>query len=581
MKIFKRLLAVILVISMIFGITACSDGAKPADIQPIDTAYETVVKGHNGDVKIKLTLENNSIKAIEVVEHNETENLGKFAFDELIPQIIENQSLKVDTIAGATVSSNALLDGLKEIISANANLDDFMKDIAAEEGQTIEKTVDVLVVGAGGAGLSAAVEASKAGAKTLVIEKMPKVGGNTAICSGNIYATGSEVQNELGLTDNGTVDELTKFFMDQADGRANEELVHLVSEHSGETVDWLSKEIGVKFKHREPGASHRSLISETSGVGITDLLSEKALSQGAEIMVNTAATELIAENGRVVGVKAKNGNNNVIIHAKSVVLSTGGYDGSDESKALYAPGSVGHHTFSSPGNVGDAIEMVKPLDGKILLKGGLSGIHLVGGQALNSPLSPLRMINHGIGVTDLGYRYANESSKSAFDYYNPMVKTGRKQFFNIVDSTIANELLDKAVEENEAYKADTVEELARLAGIPEYTLMVTIEEYNEACKDGIDKDFGKNKEDMIPLVKAPFYAVKITPNTNGSFGGLVTDLETQVLTNSNEPIPGLYAAGAVANSEFFYLRYPVSGSSLVMGMTLGRIAGTNAALNAK
>lgn len=563
--------------SVVASVTEVSE----ADKQGVSGTYEAVTKGHNGDVTTKVTLEKGKLTAIEVVEHKETDSIAPFAFEKLIPEMIDNQSIRVEAVSGATVSSNALIEGVKKVLTEQKVLDDFDKEIEKKAGKTIEKDVDVLVVGAGGAGLSAAVEASKAGAKTLVIEKMPKIGGNTAICSGNIYATGSKTQEELGLKDNGTVEELTKFFMDQADGRANEDLIKVVTENSGATIDWLSKDIGIKFKHRSPDASHRSLISETSGVGITDNLSKKAIEQGTEILVDTSATELIVENNQVVGVKAKSGNDELVIRAKSVVLATGGYDGQDEAKAKYAPGSVGHHTFSSPGNVGDAIEMVKAVDGKILLKGGLSGIHLVGGQALNSPLSPLRMIAHGIGVTDLGYRYANESMTSAFDYYNPMVRTGRKQFYNIVDATVPNELLEKAVAEGEAFKADSIEELARLAGIQEYPLKVTVEEYNAACAAGVDKEFGKKPEDMKPLVKAPFYAVKITPNTNGSFGGLVTDLETRVLNNDNQPIPGLYAAGAVANSEFFYLRYPVSGSSLIMGITLGRIAGVVAAQNAK
>jgi len=189
------------------------------------------------------------------------------------------------------------------------------------------------------------------------------------------------------------------------------------------------------------------------------------------------------------------------------------------------------------------------------------------------------MIKTCVAVSDLGYRYANESMTSAFDYYNPMVKTGRGQFYNIVDSTKANELYNQAVEENCAFKADTIEELAKLAGIPEYTLQETIDDYNKACETGIDKEFSKNSEDMQPLVKAPFYCIKITPNTNDTFGGVVTNLDTEILDENDQPIKNLYAAGAVANGNLFYLRYPVSGSSINMGTTYGRISGQNALEN--
>ncbi|MGI6687190.1 MAG: FAD-dependent oxidoreductase [Christensenellales bacterium] len=447
------------------------------------------------------------------------------------------------------------------------------------EGTTnSEMNVDVVVVGSGGAGLSAAVEASKAGAKTLVIEKLGIMGGNTSICSGNIYAANSETQKEMGLTESGTAEELTEFFVKQGDGdkHVNREFISFISERSGEAVDWLVKDIGVSLAHRSPTSSHRSLISESSGVGIVNALAKRATEQGTEILLNTAATKLIVKDGVVQGVEAVSKGSKLIINAKKVILATGGYDGQDESKAKYAPGSVGHHTYSAVGNVGDAIEMVKAVNGKILLKGGLSGIHLVNAGPLNSPVAPLRMIKNCVAVTDLGYRYANESMTSAFDYYNPMVRTGRKQFFNIVDSTVENELLEMAVAEDAAYKADSIEELAIAAGIPAYTLMTTIDEYNELCKAGTDTVFGKNAEDLLPLVKAPFYAVKITPNTNGSFGGLVTNNDAQVLDVNNKPIENLYAAGAVANADMFYLRYPVSGSSVMMCLVMGRVAGQQA-----
>lgn len=571
---------------MMFSLTACgNDGADDkngAEAGLEAGTYEVVKEGYGGDIKMEVTLGDLEIEKIEVLESAETEHIGGEAINNLIPTIIDEQNLNVDAVAGATISSTALLEGVREVVKSHGDLDAFMKEAQEDDtaGKDIEKTVDVVVVGGGAAGLSAAVEASKAGANTLLVEKMPKLGGNTSISSGNIYGQGSEVQEELGMTDYSTVEELIDFYMEKADGRANKDLISYVQERSGQTIDWISKEIGVDLKKREEaGATDNSLIAVNSGVDITNKLAERAESQGTEIMLDTAAEKLLIEDGKVVGIEAKNGNNTVTIHANSVVLATGGFDGSDEAKEKYAPGSVGHHSNSSPGNVGDAIEMVKEVNGQILLKNGMSGIHLVGDQPLNSEVSPLRIINKGIAVTDLGYRYANESRNNPFDYYPDMVETGRKQFYNIADSSVDTELLEKAVELGVAFKADTVEELAQKADIPEYPLQVTVEEYNQAVKNGVDKEFGKDKEDLVALEKAPFYAVKITPNTNGSFGGLVTDLNTRVLTEEGEPIENLYAAGAVANAEYFYLKYPVSGSSIQMCLTLGRVAGEEAANN--
>ncbi len=585
----RRILAIVLSVLMILSVAACSapgNDSENTSAPSNETAslkegtYEVTGEGMNGDVVLNVTFDKKSITDISVKDASETEGIGVPAFDLMFPEIVKHQSVAVDTVSGATVTSNAIIVAVTEAIKqAGGNIEDFSKEPEkTAKGEPITKDVDIVIAGSGVAGLSAAVEASATGKKVLVIEKMPKIGGDSAICSGNIYATGSKVQEELGLTDNGTPEDLKNFYLKQGDGHASEAWAETTAKHSGESVDWLAEK-GVTFKHRSPDSSHRSMISESSGVGIVNALAERAESQGAEIMTDTRATELIYKDGEVKGIIADNNGTKVTINAKSVILATGGYDGTDEAKAKYAPGSVGHHTFSSPGNTGDAIEMVQEIGGKIVLKGGLSGIALVGHLPLHSPLSQLRIINTSVGVTDLGYRYANESMSSPFDYYNPMVKTGRGQFYNIVDSTTTNELYDQAVEEGVAFKADSIKELAELAGIPAYTLNTTIEDYNKLAKAGKDTEFGKDTKDLKPLAKAPFYAIKITPNTNDTFGGVTTNLDTEVLDESNQPIKNLYAAGGVANGELFYLRYPVSGSSINMSTTYGRISGQNALEN--
>lgn len=585
----KRVFAILLSIAMVLSLVGCNtagNNSNSASVPETTTLkegiYEASADGMNGAILLEVAFDKEGITDILVKESSESEGIGTSAFDLMIPEIIENQSVGIDTISGATITSKALIAAVSDAIKqAGGDINKFSKAPEKEaKADQVTKDVDIVIAGSGIAGLSAAVEASATGKTVLVIEKMPIIGGDSAICSGNIYATGSKVQDDLGLTDNGTVEDLKNFYIKQGDSHISEEWAELTAKLSGQSVDWLAEK-GLTFKHRSPDSSHRSLISESSGVGIVNALAKRAESQGTEILTNTEAKELIFEDGEVKGIIADNKGTKMIINAKSVILATGGYDGSEEAKAKYAPGSVGHHSNSSKGNTGDAIEMVQKINGKIVLKGGLSGISLVGDLPLHSPLSALRMIKTSVAVTDLGYRYVNESMTSAFDYYNPMVRTGRAQFYNIVDSTTYNELYDQAVEENVAFKANTIEELAKLAGIPSYTLKTTIEDYNKACAAGKDAEFSKDSKDLQPLVKAPFYAIKITPNTNDSFGGVVTNLDTEVLDINDQPIKNLYAAGAVSNGELFYLRYPVSGSSLNMGTTFGRISGQKAIENIK
>ena len=308
---------------------------------------------------------------------------------------------------------------------------------------------------------------------------------------------------------------------------------------------------------------------------------ERAEKNGVELMMETRAIEVLMDSGKAAGVKARQGKTEYTINAKAVMLASGGFDGQDWAKELYAPGAVGWHTFSSPSNTGDGIELAKQAGAMTLLKGGLSQIHLVGREPLplNDELSALRMVNTGVFVTDLGYRCANESMTSQFDYFTPFVESGRKEFTIICDSQQPDkrmELIKKGVEKGVVDTADTIEELAEAAGLPSYPLMKTIERYNELCEAGEDADFHKKPEDLQAIEKAPFYAIQITPNTNDSFGQLAISTKAEVLDADRKPVPGLYAGGTLGNAELFYMRYAVSGSSMCMGTVTGRIAAQSA-----
>ena len=189
------------------------------------------------------------------------------------------------------------------------------------------------------------------------------------------------------------------------------------------------------------------------------------------------------------------------------------------------------------------------------------------------------MVNTGVFVTDLGYRCANESMTSQFDYFVPFVQSGRKEFTIICDSqqpAERMELIKKAVEVGVASTADTIADLAVAAELPQYPLVKTIEHYNELCAAGEDPDFHKNPEDLQALTQAPYYAIQITPNTNDSFGQLAISTKAEVLDENRQPVPGLYAGGTIANAELFYMRYAVSGASMCMGTVTGRIAAQEA-----
>lgn len=471
--------------------------------------------------------------------------------------------------------------------TGNADGDDLMTDtvqdaLAKPAKNQESKEADIVVIGSGIAGMSCAVEASLAGAKVVILEKNSTMtGGDSSICTGNFYCCGSEKQNSMGYTEYGTAEEIAQFLFDQSDGDANMDICRMVAENGGAAMDWLVG-FGCDFdKKPGDGVSDRSMVSTNGGKGIIDTLIGVAESNGAELMMDTRALQIIMEGGKAAGVIARSGDTDYTISAKAVMLACGGFDGEDWSKQLYAPGTVGWHTFSTPTNTGDGIEMAREAGALTLLKGGLSQIHLVGRDPLplNDELSQLRMVNTGVFVTDLGYRCANESMTSQFDYFVPFVQSGRKEFTIICDSQQPAERMDlikKAVEKGVASTADTIEELAVAAELPQYPLVKTIEHYNELCAAGEDPDFHKKPEDLQALTQAPFYAIQITPNTNDSFGQLAISTKAEVLDEGRQPVPGLYAGGTIANAELFYMRYAVSGASMCMGTVTGRIAAQQA-----
>jgi len=561
----KKLFCLMLSVMMLLMAVACAD------------AYDVTVPGHNGDIKMAVTIDAGKIADIQVLEHADTPGISDSAFTTVIPAILEQQTLKVDTVTGATVTSTALINGVKQAIeAAGLNPDDYMKDAAAAaEGQEIEKSADVVVLGSGLAGFSAALEARRAGASVLLLEKMPYVGGNTLLSGGYMYGHGSKLHVKHGVED--TVDDLVGYWLARAHGNADEKLLRLVAEKSGETIDWLMDSVGVEFddQMRATGTSAVLRCTHTvgNGRGLIPTVYNKVLEEGIEVLLETPAVELIEKDGKVCGVIAASGKDKLVISAKAVILATGGFDADMELIAKYSPELL--PTVSAnvcPGNTGDGIRMAEALGAATVFKGGLIGQKVIEGVGYAAPMNAsLRGLAH-LSVTEKGARYVNETADYPV-YIEMMHKTGCDRFFHIVDSEVENEYLEEAVEVGAAFKADTLEELAQITGMDTETFLSAVARYNDLCERGVDVDYGKAAEKMIAIDKGPFYAIRLLPSSIGSLGGVKIDLDTHVVREDGSIIEGLYAAGAVANGDFFNDVYPASGSAVMYAAVTGRIAG--------
>ncbi len=540
--------------------------------------YTATAEGNNGPIEVKVTFDAEAITAIEVVKHSETAGIYETALETLPQLIVEGQTLNVDTIAGATASSQALLAAVEDAVrQAGGDPNALMGDTeAAPKAEDEVVTADVVVVGGGAAGIAAALEAADAGAKVVLLEKLAHLGGNTLISGGLIYATGTTFQQEAAVED--SVDALVEYWYNRSGASADKAFLTLVAEKSAGTIDWLI-ENGVALSNlATSGISEvpRMVGTGVGGGGFILPLTEKLAERGVDVRLSTPATELLMDNGKVAGVVAVAQDGHIVtVESPRVVIATGGFDASEQMKRMYAPSASGEVCFSSPGNKGDGIRMAMDAGADTVFKGGTIGLRATRPTSFGDPAnglvwSPVLLVNAR------GERILNESIDYPI-YHSKLVEDGSSHFYLIFDdSQMKADQVTDLIAEGFAFTADTLEALAHKTFMDEGTFLSTVRRYN-ALKGTTDADFGKAPALMTGVGEGPYVALRVIPVTIGTMGGIKVDMDMRVLDAQGAPIDNLFAAGACANGDFFGTEYPASGTSIQMCFTTGRIAGANAA----
>ena len=542
--------------------------------------YTASADGMNGPVEVIVTFDEGAITSVTVGQHGETPGVADPAIERLPAAIVAGQTLALDTVSGATFTSNAILTAVADAVAQAGGDVAALKSASGEAAAVAEDEVidvDVVVVGGGAAGIGAAYNAKEAGASVLLLEKQSHLGGNTLISGGLIYATGTSFQAEAGVED--SVEALVDYWYERAEGNADRDFLTLVAERSNDTIVWL-QENGVALTG--PTTSGTSLVPrmQSTGMGGSGFIlpmTDAIVNLGVDIRYDTPAIALITdESGAVVGVEAMAADGHkVTVNAKGVVLATGGFDGSQEMMRKYAPSYADEFFFANAGNTGDGINMAIAVGADTVFKDGVIGLRGIRPTSFADPQNGLVWMPY-LMVDQTGARFVDEST----DYpiiHSEMVKTGSHHFFLIFDGTQGSaEMFGALMDEGYAFCGETLEELAAVTFMDEATLLATVERYN-ALAGQEDEDFGKAAALMGGVGEGPYFAVRVMPATIGTLGGIKIDLDMHVLSTDGTAIPGLYAAGATANGDFFYKEYPASGTSIQMCFTTGRIAGTNAA----
>ena len=532
----KKLLSLLLICVM-----CLAGGSALADA----STYDTIITGYNGAFSVSVTIDGDTLIDIQYGENGETPAVGGTALANMTADMLANNTVNVDAVSGATITSLTYRAGLVNLLKEKGADEGLYAQVEApQEKEETALAADVVVVGGGIAGLSAAITAKEAGADVYLLEKRDIVGGSSAVSGGIVYAALNEED----------VPVMVDYYMERSGQTADKEMLTFMAKNSLETIQWLSDRGVEWFMTVATGTAieERAHFSTGSGGGLTEPLLQKARDMGINVLTGTKATELITnETGAVTGVKAQSSKANFTFDAKAVILCTGGYDLSEEMKAEYSPIAAGDYAVSASANVGDGLNMGLAVGADTVFKNGVIGFAVV-----NPSLPPLGGVGTGapLYVTQDG-AFASLLTDYPIIYAN-LKATGATEFYGIFDGASTEKL---AYLEGTSFitSADSVEDLAKTMNMDGEKLAASLTE-NPA------------------LATAPYYAVTVRPATLGTMGGLKTNLDGQVLADGS-PIAGLYAAGEVANGDFFGVEYPASGTSISMCITFGRAAGTHAA----
>lgn len=627
-SILKKLALLSLVVTTSLATVACGKTSTASQSTKFNAGdYTAKSAGKNGDIEVKVTFDDSNIVSIEILSNSETAGLGDTALERLSNEIIEGQTLAVDAVTGATASSNALLAAVEDCVKqAGGNIDQLKiaKEVAETEKQAEEYTTDIVIVGAGAAGMTAGISASASGAKVMIIEKGASAAVANGANAGGPIAVGTKVQAAEG--EDLTMQTLFTHMNNFTNNTINSALLRNTLEVTGETLDMMT-DLGMDIYLRQDaygvGFRARHGIRE-KGQDRMQFLQDEITKNGGEFLFETAGKKVILDDkGNAVGIEAvKSDGTKVIIHANAVLIATGGYLGSEEIIAE----KFGNITVNPLGNtlsVGDGINMVVEAGGVEdnnwgIVANEFSAANKKAGSWSMDCNQNLRFgIYGGLIVNGNGNRFFNEQimadeplsgAQSALRegkyyavmddaYYQSVASKGIFETLGSPESWVAGvrnlsaeapeskahvkvlteapNQLQEAIDQGWAYKADTIEELAEHFGLDH--LAETVERYNALCANGEDTDFFKAAPFLTPVNQGPFYVFEYETSAWCTLGGVKVDEYLRALNKDNEPINGLYVAGIDAGSLFTSTYYDNEGSAFGISLGSGTLAGRHMA----
>ncbi len=542
--------------------------------------YTGTAKGFGGDVEVTVTVSESTIDDIQVAGDNETENIGTFALSMMPERILEAQTTDVDAVSGATVTSKAILLALQDALTqAGCDLSTLPVKPAKENATKTDKTLDtdIVIIGAGGAGMTAAINATEQGKDVILLEMMPYAGGNTTKATGGMNAAETHYQKEQGIDD--SVETFIEDTMEGGHQMNNRDLVTVMAENSADAINWLDS-IGAPLPKVgfSGGATNARIHAPEDGSGVGAFLVTRFLNKvdelGINVMYDTKATELISDNGTIVGVKAESDEFNYTINAKAVILATGGFGNNQDMIVKYRSDLKGTVSTSAPGAMGDGIVMAEKV-GADLVDIDQIQLHPTVEQGTSMLITESVRGDGAILVNQEGKRFTNELLTRDVVSAAELEQTGGYAYI-IFDQRLRDGLkaIEKYVSTGITIQADTIEGLAEQIDVDPKVLAETLETWNKAVADQNDAEFGRDTGMENDLSVAPYYAIKIAPGIHHTMGGVKIDTKCQVIDTDGSVIPGLYAAGEVTGGVHGGNR--IGGNAVADIVVFGQVASDSA-----
>ena len=624
----KKLVALALSMCMAlpFGAAALADGYTPG-------TYEGTGTGRNGDIVVSVTFSESAIESIEVASQSETAGIGDTPIERIPGEIVKYQSLGVDSVTGATLTSVGVVEAVADAVTKAGGDAEALKNVEIKQevsDEQVDKNADVVILGGGGAGMAA-----EKGASVIVVEKTAALGGNTVRSGGYMNAATYTAQsNNMTEGQMETVMELATeepkndtqakwqqtvlkeiedykasgatYLFDSpsfhalqtykgGDYEAIPELIENMCMNAPETFEWL-KEMGFDWRDYSVAVIGslwpRAQMSQTykSGIGFIEVFTKQIEKENlnVEILYEVQATDLTVADNKVVGAvgKGTDGTTYNFTANKGVILATGGFGANVEMRQKYNTiwADLGENipTTNSPAITGDGIVMAQAVGA------GLVGMEKIQLLAIADPETGALDAHVGdatsICVNKEGKRYVNETERR--DVLAAAALNQTDGIFYIISSTQNSDLdengynsyglqIDDLVAAGEVYRADTLEELAEQIGMDPAVLVDSVKKFNEAVTSGYDPEFGRTVFNTHALIEdfGPYYACPRSPAVHHTMGGVCVDVDTHVLREDGSKIDGLYAAGEVTGGLHGSNR--LGGNAITDCLTNGRIAGLN------